>query len=467
MAEDLEYFPKSAWKLFSAPLEREKMMNFARGYIDFISLCKTERECVAHIRERLGQAGFSEDLTAPGGRFFRALRGKTLFAARKGRRPLSDGLALIAAHVDSPRLDLKQRPLVENGEFVLAKTHYYGGVRKYQWLALPLALHGVIISEKHGLIEVRIGEEPDDPQFCIADLLPHLAQKQNEQKLGEAFEGEKLNIILAHRMPGDAEKRSGAGGKDEGAGIKKCLLGILNEKYGICEEDLVSAELEAVPAGRARLLGFDRSMVGGYGQDDRICAYAALEAFVAVEDPEYCSALIFWDKEETGSDGATGASSRFLQYCIEEVGRSWQPDCPAGEIMLATRAISADVQAGLDPDFKDLHDAQNAARLGFGPCFSKYTGSRGKYGASDADAEFFGELRALFNKKGISWQVAELGKVDAGGGGTVALFLAALGMQVIDLGPALLSMHSPFEISSCADICATLQAYRAFFEGRA
>lgn len=466
MPESLDYTPRSAWRLFSGAGEHEKMMDFARAYIDFISLCKTERECVAQIRKRLLDASFSGDCTLQNGRFFRELRGKTLFAARKGRRPLGDGLALIAAHVDSPRLDLKQRPLVENGEFVLAKTHYYGGLRKYQWLALPLALHGVIIGESRKRIDVRIGEEPDDPQFCIADLLPHLAQKQNEQKVSEAFEGEKLNIILAHGDPEGADAGE-ADSRDRGKGIKNCLLRLLHEKYGICEEDLVSAELEAVPAGRARLLGFDRSMVGGYGQDDRICAYTALEAFAAVEDPEYCSALIFWDKEEIGSDGATGASSRFLQYCIEELARKWQPGCPAGEIMLASRALSADVQAGLDPDFQELHDAQNAARLGFGPCFSKYTGSRGKYGSSDADAEFFGELRSLFNKKGLPWQAAELGKVDSGGGGTVALFLAALGMQVIDLGPALLSMHSPFEISSCADIYATWLCYRAFLEGRA
>lgn len=457
MSDSLNYRPQSAWKTYSASADMERIREFSEKYVSFLSGCKTERETIDYIQTRLDEKGFGGDLAA-GPCLYRNLRGKALFAARKGRRPLAEGLSLIAAHVDSPRLDLKQRPLVEKSDLALAKTHYYGGLRKYQWLARPLALHGVMVLEDGRRIDMRVGDEPGDPVFCVADLLPHLAQKQNDQKISEAFEGEKLNIILGHRPDGDE-------GKDENRDtVKRHLLAILHEKYGIREEDLVTAEIEAVPAGAARFVGFDRSLVGAYGQDDRICAFTALEAFLRAEDPEHCAAAIFWDKEEIGSDGATGASSRFLQYCIEELSVLWNEKCPVGAVMLASRALSADVQAALDPDFQDLHDPQNAARLGYGPCFSKFTGSRGKYAASEADAEFFGELRCLLNKKGIPWQVAELGKVDSGGGGTVALFLAALGLRVIDLGPAILSMHSPFELSSCADLYATFSAYGAFFE---
>ena len=304
-------------------------------------------------------------------------------------------------------------------------------------------------------IEVAIGEKPDEPVFCIADLLPHLAKDQGQKKVAEAFDGEKLNIVLGHE-PRKTEE-------EEKEPARKKLLDILQQKYGVTEEDLITAELEAVPAGPARFVGLDESMIGGYGQDDRICLYCALMALLAVEKPRQTIAVMFWDKEEIGSEGASGASSRFLQYCIEDLCRSWCPQASPSHVFLRTRAISADVTAGLDPDYQDVHEKQNAALMGYGPVFSKYTGSGGKYGANDADAEFYASLRAMFNKAAIPWQAAELGKVGLGGGGTVALFMAAYGMQVIDLGPALLSMHSPFELSSIVDLYSTWEAYKVFF----
>ena len=460
MEKSLAYKPQSIWDNADSKTRKE-MEALAQRYIEFLTRCKTERETVEYVRQRLAENGYSEDFS--GERVMRSLRGKAIFAARKGALPLSQGLALLAAHADTPRLDFKQRPLIEQPGVAQAKTHYYGGIRKYQWLARPLALHGVIVRENGETVSVTIGEKPGEPVFCIADLLPHLAQKQVTQPVSEAFEGEKLNIILAHSTPKAGKPAKADAPKDP---IKTQLLELLHKKYGICEEDFITAELQAVPAGPARFVGFDKAMIGGYGQDDRICVFTALEALLEAEATGRSMAVIFWDKEEIGSDGATGAASRFMQYCVEDLTRSWEKDLPSSHVLLETRALSADVSAALDPDYQEVHEKQNAAQLGHGPVFSKFTGSRGKYGASEADAEFFGALRGLFNGKGIAWQAAELGKVDHGGGGTVALFLAAYGMQVIDLGPAILSMHSPFELASSADLFATKQAFRAFLEAQ-
>lgn len=462
MKNELAYESSNAWERYAGA--RKDVQALAGRYLDFISSCKTERETVAYVEKRLAEAGYGEDFGAA--RVMRPLRGKALFAARRGSRPLKDGLALIAAHADSPRLDFKQHPLVEQPGVVQAKTHYYGGIRKYQWLARPLALHGVVIRENGERVDVSIGEKPGEPVFCIADLLPHLAQKQAGQKLSEAFEAEKLNIILGHAPDAPAKTSRRASRKDgKEESLKDMLLRLLHKKYGISEEDLITAELQAVPAGAARFVGFDRALLGGYGQDDRICVFAALEALLGADEAAPRPlAVMFWDKEEIGSDGATGAASRFIQYCVEDLAAAWAPGTSASHVLLNSRALSADVQAALDPDFQEVHEKQNAALIGHGPCFSKFTGSRGKYGASEADAEFFGEMRGILNARNIPWQAAELGKVDLGGGGTVALFLAAYGMRVIDLGPALLSMHSPFELASAADLYATVEAYRAFFE---
>lgn len=457
MPDSLEYKPKSAWEVYSSPEDRERARSFAKRYLEFISSCKTERESTAFIKKRLEEAGYA----GQGGRIFRELRGKALFAARRGQRPLSEGLRLIASHADSPRLDFKQRPFIEREGLLQAKTHYYGGIRKYQWLARPLALHGVIIRENGGAIPVSLGDAPGEPVFCVADLLPHLARNQANAKLSEAFDGEKLNVILGHE-PAPAEDEKEEKAKDA---VKKRVLGLLSEKYGVSEEDFISAELEAVPAGPASFVGLDSSLLGGYGQDDRICCFCALEALLTASPEAPANlALIFWDKEEIGSDGASGASSRFFEYCVEEICDLWKADCRPSKALLQSQALSADVTAALDPDYADVYEKNNAALLGYGPCFSKFTGSRGKYGASEADAEFFAAMRRALNEKGVPWQAAELGKVDLGGGGTVAKFLAAYGMRVIDMGPALLSMHSPFEISSSVDLYASFLACKAFME---
>lgn len=459
MTQQLAYTSKNAWQKYNTELDRLKLAELAREYIDFLNTCKTERETILHVYDKLQRAGFTQDASTD--KVVIPLREKALFAAVRGSANPGVGFNLIAAHADSPRLDFKQHPFIEQAGIVQAKTHYYGGIRKYQWLARELAIHGVIALENGQKVVVNIGEAADEPVFCIADLLPHLAKKQGQQKLSEAFEAEKLNIILGH-MPHEESDSDDENEKTKNP-IREQILNKLNSLYNIKEEDLITAELEAVPAGSARFVGFDQSLIGGYGQDDRICVFCALNALLeaSVNNPGRNLALMIWDKEEIGSDGATGASSKFMEYCMEDVAKAWG-EKSLSKIMLNTRAISADVTASLDPDYQDVHEKQNAALIGHGPCFSKYTGSGGKYGASEADAEFYASVRAILNKAAIPWQAAELGKVDSGGGGTVALFLAAQGMNVIDLGPALLSMHSPFEISSVADLYATREAYREF-----
>ena len=458
------YAPTSCWDRPLSAAGRRAMHQLAVRYMGFLTRCKTERETVAHALKTLEQhrivAGREDTCLV------RPFRHKSLFVALRGTLPLREGLHLICAHADTPRLDLKQRPFIEQAQVAQAKTHYYGGIRKYQWLARPLALHGTIVKADGSTVDVCLGERESEPVFTIADLLPHLAQKQNTKPVSEAFEAEKLNIILAHSpLPGGrgGKGRDDRDGKDDKDRLKAHVLHLLWQKYGICEEDCISAELQAVPAGPARFVGLDNALVGGYGQDDRICVFCGLEALTGVEAPRHTVALMLWDKEEIGSEGATGASSRFLQYCIDEVRAAWEPRARLADVMLATRALSADVQAALDPDWQEVHEKQNAALLGHGPCFSKFTGSRGKYGANDADAEFVGFMRNILNTQEIPWQMAECGKVDWGGGGTVALHLAAYGMQVIDLGPAVLGMHSPFELTSVADLDATVRAFRAFY----
>ncbi len=464
--QELAYTPVSCWELYAT--EHENLMELATRYVHFLSQCKTERETVAYVLARLAEHGYVEGTHVDS--LVRPFRQKALFVAKKGSVPLQEGIHLISAHTDTPRLDFKQRPFIEQPEVAQAKTHYYGGIRKYQWLARPLALHGVVVRADGSTVQVILGENADEPVFSIADLLPHLAQKQVTQSVSDAFEAEKLNIILGHspKVNAEAQKdvadKSAQDSKDSKDPIKAQLLELLYEKYALCEEDFISAELQAVPAGAARFVGLDKALIGGYGHDDRICVFTALEAFLSVKNPQHTVALMLWDKEEIGSDGATGANSRFFQYCVEDCREAWQPDAKLGHIMLQSRALSADVQAALDPDWQEVHEKQNAARLGYGPCFSKFTGSRGKYGASEADAEFVAWLRGVFNGQNIPWQMAECGKVDLGGGGTVALFLAAYGMQVVDLGPPVLSMHSPFELASVADLRATVDAYSAFFK---
>ena len=456
----LFHSPKSAWERYASPEDRQAMDDLARRYIAFLTACKTERETVNYLVDRAAAAGYVENLTAD--RYVRPWRGKTVLLARKGRRPLAEGFRLLGAHGDTPRLDLKQRPFTEDCDLLRAKTHYYGGIRKYQWLAIPLALHGVVALADGRVVDVTLGED-DDFAFAIPDLLPHLAQKHNEQKITDGFEAEKMNIILGHE-PAVKESKDSPEAEAPKDPVKSRILALLNERYGITETDFLSAEMQAVPAGPARFIGLDKALVGGYGQDDRACVFCAMEALLQAQEPEYTTLVLIWDKEEIGSDGATGAQSRFLEYCLEDLIAAWNPGTPLRTVMLAGKALSADVHAPIDPDFQELHDAKNSARLGFGPSFSKFTGHRGKYGASEADAEYVAWLRGVFDARQIPWQMAELGKVDLGGGGTVAKFLAQYGMDVIDVGPCVLSMHSPLELSSKADVFATVEAFKAFLE---
>jgi aspartyl aminopeptidase len=388
-------------------------------------------------------------------------RNKSIAVAVLGKRPIEDGLNIIASHIDVPRLDLKQNPLYEDDDTKLAlfKTHYYGGIKKYQWVNIPLALHGKVVKGDGSEVDINIGESPDDPVFTITDLLPHLARKkQAKRALAEGIKGEELNILVGSRPVSDKHAKKK---------VKLWILDYLNKNYGMVEEDFVSAELEIVPAGRARDIGFDRSLVGAYGHDDRICAYTSLRALTDIKTPSRTGLALMFDKEEIGSEGSTGVKSRFLVNTIGDLIGLRNPGYPESMLRKAlenSRALSSDVNAGINPNYKGVHETRNAARLGHGVVITKFTGSGGKYASNDASAEFMGAIRRLLNENKIIWQTAELGKVDEGGGGTVARFLAEHNMDVIDCGPPILSMHSPFEISSKIDIYSTYEAYRAFFE---
>ncbi|KUJ95391.1 MAG: hypothetical protein PWR24_1572 [Desulfonauticus sp.] len=446
---NLEFETQNCWEVYSK--QEKKINSLAQKYLKFLSQNKTERETINYVRQILQEKGFSEDFSQE--KVYRILHHKTIFIARKGKRPLQEGIRLIGAHADTPRLDLKQHPFYEECEVALAKTHYYGGIRKHQWLARPLALHGVIVKTSGEKVEINLGEHPEDPVFTIADLLPHLAYKQIEKKVSEAFEAEKLNVILGHIPLKQAKEKK----------IKNHLLKLLQERFGLKEEDFFSAEVQAVPAGPAREVGLDRGLIGGYGQDDRICVFLALEAFLASEIPEHTQVLVFWDKEEIGSEGSSGAKSLFLEYCLKDLLLAWEEkNTSFAQMLLNSKAISADVHAAMDPDYQEVHEKLNASLLGKGPVMCKFTGHRGKYGANDAHAEYVAWLRNLLNQQQIPWQMAELGKVDLGGGGTVAKYLAIYGLEIIDFGPGVLSMHSPFELSSKADLYATFLAYKYF-----
>ena len=445
--------------------ESDKEINaICNRYKTFLDDGKTERKALDAIIKEAENNGFKNidhhlnDDTPPR-LLYRNFKNKAVALAVLGNEKIQDGVRIIASHIDSPRLDLKQNPLYEDQGLSLLKTHYYGGIRKYQWLSIPLALHGIIFKENGEKIDITIGESPTDPVFTIPDLLPHLAKKQANKKLNEAFEGEKLTLIAGSLPLGDDSIKNR---------FKLGVLNILHEKYGVCEEDFVSAEIEAVPAGPARDIGFDRSMIGAYGQDDRICAYTSLAALLETPNPRQTCVNFFFDKEEIGSEGNSGAKSRFMEDFMGDLlfinKESWDQRS-LRKTMLGSVCLSADVNAAIDPNHKDVHDELNGARLGYGVCLTKFTGSGGKSGSSDASAEFMSEIRQLLNSKQIIWQTGELGKIDQGGGGTVAKYLAEYGMDVLDCGPAILSMHAPFEIASKTDIYMTYKAYKAFFHG--
>ncbi len=457
LGKRLAFRRRLVWDELS-PEERPRVWEIADGYKLFLNAAKTERETIGEIGRRVTQAGFRTlDHSSPGGKRFAIWKDKALALAVLGKRPLPEGLQIIASHVDAPRLDLKQHPLYEEADLAFLKTHYYGGIKKYQWLARPLSLHGTIVTGNGKKINVSIGEREEDPVFSVADLLPHLARKvQMEKKLSEAIEGEKLNILIGSIPIGPEETKER---------FKLAILQYLNEQYGMVEEDLISAELELVPSEPARDVGLDRGIVGAYGQDDRVCAFSSLTAALEVEQPDRTAVVLFFDKEEIGSEGNTSARARILEAFLPRLfdlkGESFSSQILL-KTLAASRALSADVAGALDPDYQEVHEKRNAPRMGYGLCLTKFTGSGGKYGSSDAHAEYVHWIRNLFNQNEIVWQTGELGKVDEGGGGTIAKFLAALGPEIIDCGTPVLSMHSPFELVSKADLYMTYKGYKAF-----
>ena len=454
--------------------EKKEAFAFCDGYMSFLNSCKTEREAASYAISHLEKNKFKDIDKAigkgkaaalkPGDKVYRSLWGKAVLAAVIGKQPPVGGVNAIAAHIDSPRIDFKQNPFYEDTHMALAKTHYYGGIKKYQWVCMPLSLHGAVFLKNGQKVEINVGDKEGDPCFVITDLLPHVAQKQMEKKIADAITGEGLNILVG-AMPG--EKPKDDEDKEE-ASVKANLLRILKELYGIEEKDFVSAEIEAVPALPVRDVGFDRSLIGGYGHDDKVCAYPALRALTDVKGiPEKTIVVFLADKEEVGSQGNTGAQSTALSNFLAELCAGTAEDyndLTARRCFAASHMLSADVSSAVDPNYKDAQDPLNANYIGKGVVLEKYTGSRGKSGGSDANPEFIAALREVFDEGGIAWQTGEIGKVDLGGGGTVALYMANLGMQVVDCGVPVLSMHSPYEVVGKGDVYNTYKAYRAYYQ---
>ncbi len=456
--EALFYTAKEASRTME-PAEIEAADQYCTGYIDFLNASKTEREAVNWaVREAEARGFVPFDRQKPlkaGDKVYYNNRGKALMLAVIGSRPITDGVSIAAAHIDSPRLDLKPNPLYEDNDLAYFDTHYYGGIKKYQWTAIPLALHGVVAKKDGTSVTVRIGEEPGDPVFCVTDLLPHLADEQMKRPAPQIVKGEDLNILIGSRAFRD----------DEGSELVKLnILNILHEKYGIVEQDFFSAELEAVPAFPARDVGFDRSLIGAYGHDDRVCAYPALTAIFGTENPDYTAVTLLADKEEIGSEGATGMQSAWLKYFIADIAAAFGEE--ARHVLSSSVCLSADVNAAFDPIYPEVFEKKNAAMINRGVVLTKYTGSRGKSGTSDASAELMAHVRRLMDGGDVLWQIGELGKVDAGGGGTVAMYIANLNVDTVDLGVPVLSMHAPFEIVSKLDVYMAHKAFTALLTRR-
>lgn len=437
--------------------EEKAIFAFAEDYKRFLDTAKTEREAACEAVKTLEANGFVEYKNGmklnTGDKIYRNNRGKSVIAAIIGTAPISEGVRLCAAHIDSPRLDLKQNPLYEDNELALFKTHYYGGIKKYQWTTIPLSLHGVIIKADGTSVTVNIGESESDPVFCVTDLLPHLATEQMGRTATKIIKGEDLNLLIGS-IPFREDETSEA--------VKLNIMNILFEKYGITEDDFISAELEAVPAFKAKDVGFDRSLIGGYGHDDRCCAYPALRATLDCSAPVHTAVTVLTDKEETGSDGNTGLRSSYLKYFIADIAEALGSN--GRTVLSASECLSADVNAAFDPTFPEVNEKNNAAYVNKGVCITKYTGARGKSGTSDASAEFAGRIRRLMNRKKVIWQTGELGKVDAGGGGTVAAYIANLDVDTIDMGVPVLSMHAPYEVISKLDLYMAYKAFMTFIE---
>ena len=462
---------KNSWEGYNKK-ELAEIDSFAKEYMSFLDNGKTERECVDYIVNEAEKAGYKElnGLIAAGAKLnkgdkvYSVCMNKAVALVRIGDEPITNGMNILGAHIDSPRLDVKQNPLYEDGGFAYLDTHYYGGVKKYQWVTIPLSLHGVIVKKDGTTVEVNIGDEDDDPVFFISDLLIHLSQEQLEKKANKVIEGEALDIIIGNK-PLVLKKDDDKAEKKEK--VKNNILDILKETYGVEEEDFVSAEIEVVPAGKAREAGFDRSMILGYGQDDRVCAFPSLKAMLEVETSKKTACCILVDKEEIGSVGATGMQSRFFENMVAEIIAllGEYSDINLRRTLANSCMLSSDVSAGYDPSYASVFEKKNSCYLGNGVVFNKYTGSRGKSGSNDANAEYIAYLRNVFDKDNVNYQTAELGRVDAGGGGTIAYILALYGMNVIDSGIAVLNMHAPWECTSKADVYEAKKAYVSFLKG--
>lgn len=471
----MEY--EKIWKKYSQA-ELKKLEKLNAEYIDFLSNGKTERECVDQIVNMAEANGYveldkligSKKKLKTGDKVYTVWMNKSVCMFRIGKKPFSDGMNILGAHIDSPRMDVKSNPLYEKDDFALLDTHYYGGIKKYQYTALPLAIHGVVVKKDGSTIEINIGEDPDDPVFFVSDLLIHLAQDQMEKKGSKVVEGEDLNVIVGNKpIALGADVRKNAKAKEEKKdSVKNAILNILKEQYDFEEKDFYSAELEVVPAGRAREAGFDRSMILSYGQDDRVCAFTSLKAMLDLPQCDRTVCTILVDKEEIGSVGATGMRSKFYENAVAEVMNlcgEYNSEIDLKRALSRSCMLSSDVSAGVDPNYESVFEKKNAAFLGGGIVFNKFTGSRGKSGSNDANAEYIAAIRRVFEDAKISYQFAELGKVDQGGGGTIAYILALYGMNVIDSGVAVLNMHSPWEATSKADVYETYKGYIAFCKG--
>ena len=450
------------WKKYTEK-QKSQVFKFSDGYKKYIDAAKTEREFVEITIEKLEKNGFTnidkKKSIKKGDKIYFNNREKNIIGMIIGEEEISKGINMIVSHIDSPRLDLKPNPIMEDQEFAMLNTHYYGGIEKYQWEATPLALHGVIFLKNGKKITLKIGEKDTDPVFSIPDVLPHLSYKvQDDRKARDVLKGEELKLLFGNMPIKDDDAKQP---------VKKFIMDKLKNDYGIEDEDFFTAEIQIVPAGKARDVGLDASMIGAYGQDDRVCAYTSMEAFYEVEKPKKTAMVYLADKEEVGSEGSTGLQSNFLEYALGKVlsmsDKNYN-DQILRETLWNSRALSSDVTVGVDPIFKSIHDFDNAARLSYGIAMAKYTGHRGKSSSNDADAEFMQEIRQTFEKEKIEYQIGGFGKVDEGGGGTVAKFLANFGIRTVDAGPALLSMHSLFEISSKADVYETYRAYKAFYK---
>lgn len=458
---------KIAWEKYPEGNKREEVFQFAENYRKFISDCKTERECVSFFVEKAEKAGFvnlekviaEHTALKAGDRVYANNMGKGMALFVIGKESMEKGMNILGAHIDSPRLDLKQDPLYEDTDFAMLDTHYYGGIKKYQWVTLPLALHGVIAKKDGTVVEVNIGDKPGDPVFGVSDLLIHLSGEQLEKKAAKVIEGENLDLLIGS-IPMQTEDEKV---KEK---VKANIMNLLSKEYGIEEEDFLSAEIEVVPAGEAKDYGFDRSMIMGYGHDDRVCAYPSFEAMLVSEDPEITSVCLLVDKEEIGSVGASGMQSRFFENTVAEVmaAAGSYSELALRRALAGSRVLSSDVSAAFDPNFPSVMTKRNTAYFGKGLVFNKYTGSRGKGGSNDANAEYIGKLRNIMDTNEVSFQTAELGKVDQGGGGTIAYILANYGMNVIDSGVPVLNMHAPWEIISKVDLYEAYRGYIAFLK---